>query len=143
MSPLRSSFGIPAVNSRLVLFDTSIVDVTDYCTDPVETLMKVQLGGGTDVGQALAYAGKQSRQSTAHHHVLITDFFEGAPLANLFATTKTIGRKRRGASRAGSVRDSDANPLFDRGTASRMASLGAHVGAMSAGRTGDVRGERK
>ena len=30
--------------------------MTDHCTDPVETLMKVQLGGGTDIGQALGYA---------------------------------------------------------------------------------------
>jgi len=38
---------------HLCIFDTSVVDLTNECVDPVETLMKVQLGGGTDIGQAL------------------------------------------------------------------------------------------
>src|SRR5262249_29875835 len=42
-------FGLKAVRTHLVLFDTSVVDVTDMCSDPVETIMKVQLGGGTDI----------------------------------------------------------------------------------------------
>ena len=83
-------FRHPSVNTRLVLFDINIVDVTDYCTDPVETLMKVQLGGGTDIGQALAYAESKVVNRRRTIIVLITDFFEGAPLANLFATTKRL-----------------------------------------------------
>ncbi|EMO23564.1 uncharacterized protein YehP [Leptospira santarosai str. HAI134] len=49
-------WGIETIQTRLILFDTEVVDVTDYCSDPVETLMKVQLGGGTDIGSALSYA---------------------------------------------------------------------------------------
>ena len=49
-------FGIKTLRTHLCLFDTNVVDVTDHCNDPVETIMKVQLGGGTDIGGALAYA---------------------------------------------------------------------------------------
>ena len=38
-------FGIKTLRTHLCLFDTNVVDVTDQCQDPVETIMKVQLGG--------------------------------------------------------------------------------------------------
>ena len=41
--------GLPGVDVKMVLFDTSIVDVSDRLTDPLETLLSVQLGGGTDI----------------------------------------------------------------------------------------------
>src|SRR5205085_11666202 len=48
--------GVPSLKTHLVLFDTNIVDVTDHACDPVEAIMKVQLGGGTDIGNAMHYA---------------------------------------------------------------------------------------
>ena len=45
-------FGIRGLKPHLILFDTNVVDVTADCSDPVETMMKVQLGGGTDIGGA-------------------------------------------------------------------------------------------
>jgi hypothetical protein len=44
-----------AVSTRMVVFDTSVVDLTDDLQDPVDLLFGVQLGGGTDVNRALAY----------------------------------------------------------------------------------------
>ncbi|WP_035642713.1 VWA domain-containing protein, partial [Bradyrhizobium sp. ORS 375] len=46
---------IPAIAMKLVVFDTSIIDLTEELADPVEVLFSVQLGGGTDINQALAY----------------------------------------------------------------------------------------
>src|SRR5262249_30031032 len=46
---------LPAVRTRLVVFDTSVVDLTDQLADPVELLFGVQLGGGTDIARALEY----------------------------------------------------------------------------------------
>jgi hypothetical protein len=40
-------WGLPALKTHLCIFDTQVVDLTDRITDPVEVLMKVQLGGGT------------------------------------------------------------------------------------------------
>lgn len=125
-------FGIPAIKTRLILFDTSIVDVTDYCTDPVETLMKVQLGGGTDIAQALVYAESRVENPRRTIVVLITDFFEGGPPGNLYAATKRLVES--GVTLLGlAALDGDANPHFDRDIARRMATLGAHVGAMTPG----------
>ncbi len=48
-------WGLPGMRTHLCIFDTNVVDLTEQVTDPVETLMKVQLGGGTDIGKAVAY----------------------------------------------------------------------------------------
>lgn len=45
--------------TRLVVFDTAVVDLTDQLDDPVDVLFGTQLGGGTDINRALAYC--QSR----------------------------------------------------------------------------------
>ncbi len=46
---------IPALRTHVVAFDTSVADLTEKMTDPVDVLMGVQLGGGTDINRALAY----------------------------------------------------------------------------------------
>ncbi|WP_309711920.1 VWA domain-containing protein [Armatimonas sp.] len=134
-------FGIPALKTRLILFDTSIVDVTDYCTDPVEILMKVQLGGGTDIGQALAYAESRVENPRRTIIVLITDFFEGADTRVLLGATKRLVES--GVHLLGlAALDANANPTYDRELAGRMANLGAHIGAMTPGELAEWVGEK-
>ena len=38
-----------------IYFDTEVVNLTGYVDDPVDVLMSVQLGGGTDIGKAMEY----------------------------------------------------------------------------------------
>ena len=69
--------GLPAVRVSLVTFDTSIVDLTDRVDDPMEVLMNVQLGGGTDITRALRYCETLVQSPTRTIVILVTDFFEG------------------------------------------------------------------
>ena len=46
---------LPTLQTRMVVFDTSVVDLSEQISDPVELLFGVQLGGGTDIDRALAY----------------------------------------------------------------------------------------
>ena len=125
-------FGLRAVKTHLCLFDTSVVDVTEDCVDPVETLMKVQLGGGTDIGQALAYAQGLVENPRRTLVILITDFYEGAPVHRLLSVTRQLVES--GVTLLGlAALDQQAEPNYDRGLAERMVALGAHVGAMTPG----------
>jgi len=45
---------IPALRTRLAVFDTVVADLTEDLADPVDVLFGIQLGGGTDINQALA-----------------------------------------------------------------------------------------
>lgn len=125
-------WGMRAVKTRLVLFDTNFVDVTEECQDPVETLMKVQLGGGTNIGKALAYAADMIQNPRKSIVILITDFFEGAPVERLLTTTHSLvgsGVKVLGLA----ALDENAEPAYDRNLAQKMVDLGAEVGAMTPG----------
>lgn len=125
-------FGIKSLRTHLVIFDTSVVDLTADCSDPVETLMKVQLGGGTDIGQALAYAGSLVENPRRTIIVLVTDFYEGAPVQRLFNETKRLCES--GVTLLGlAALDEQADPNYDREVAGRMVALGAHVAAMTPG----------
>ncbi|WP_278716727.1 VWA domain-containing protein [Bacteroides caecimuris] len=68
---------IPAVSTRMVVFDTAVVDLTDDLQDPVDLLFGVQLGGGTDIAQALTYCQGIVTRPQDTVLVLVTDLYEG------------------------------------------------------------------
>ncbi|MGZ2744285.1 VWA domain-containing protein [Burkholderia stagnalis] len=66
-----------AVRTRMVVFDTNVVDLTDEAGDPVDLLFGVQLGGGTDINRALGYCQQVIDRPEQTILVLITDLYEG------------------------------------------------------------------
>ena len=77
-----SVFGVimasmPALSTRLICFDTSVVDWTDHMSDPVDILWGVQLGGGTDINQAVTYGQSLVHRPDDTIMVVITDLEEG------------------------------------------------------------------
>lgn len=68
---------IRSVKTNLVVFDTSVVDLTDQLSDPVDLLFAAQLGGGTDIAKALDYSKSLIQRPPETILVLISDLFEG------------------------------------------------------------------
>jgi Mg-chelatase subunit ChlD len=68
---------IKSVKTRMVVFDTQVVDLTDEIEDPVDVLFGVQLGGGTDINRAIAYCQDHITKPTDTVFVLISDLYEG------------------------------------------------------------------
>jgi Mg-chelatase subunit ChlD len=68
---------VKAVSTRMVVFDTSVVDLTEDLQDPVDLLFGVRLGGGTDINRALGYCQQIITRPTQTILVLITDLYEG------------------------------------------------------------------
>jgi Mg-chelatase subunit ChlD len=125
-------FGLKTLKTHLVIFDTAVVDVTADCVDPVETLMKVQLGGGTDIGNAMSYAESLVENPRRTIVVLITDFYEGRDPRNLLTISKRMIES--GVTLLGlAALDENANPTYNKELASRLVQMGAHVGAMTPG----------
>ena len=56
--------GMRSLRTRLVVFDTNVVDLTAELDDPVDILFATQLGGGTDINQAVAYCPRSSKGRT-------------------------------------------------------------------------------
>ncbi|HYV90180.1 MAG TPA: VWA domain-containing protein [Chitinophagales bacterium] len=81
---------IPAIQTRMVVFDTSVVDLTDELSDPVELLFGVQLGGGTDINRALTYCQQIIRKPLDTVLVLITDLYEGGNADEMLKRAATL-----------------------------------------------------
>jgi uncharacterized protein with von Willebrand factor type A (vWA) domain len=82
---------LQVLETHLVVFDTSIVDLTPYLSgDPVELLFSLQLGGGTDIAQAVAYGASLVNRPEKCIFVLITDLFEGGDEAALLTRLRTL-----------------------------------------------------
>lgn len=81
---------LPVIATRLVCFDTAIVDLTEKLADPVDVLFGVQLGGGTDIAAALAYCEAQITQPSKTHLVLITDLYEGGNATAMLARVAAL-----------------------------------------------------
>jgi len=82
---------LQVLETHLVVFDTSIVDLTPYLSgDPVELLFSLQLGGGTDIAQAVAYGANLVKRPEKCIFVLITDLYEGGDEAALLARLRAL-----------------------------------------------------
>lgn len=128
--------GLSTLKTRLVLFDTRIVDLGDALQDPVETLLGVQLGGGTDIAAAMVYAGKQLQQPSRSLVVLISDFYEGGDEDDLLrevARMAACGVRLLGLA----ALDREAKPEYDHRMSRALVEAGMPVAAMTPDRLAD------
>ncbi len=125
-------WGLPGIRTHLIAFDTAVVDLTSDVTDPVELLMKVQLGGGTDIQGAVGYATGLIEHPQRAIVVLISDFYEGASQALLVHRVKALTSQRTLVLGLAAL-DASADPAYDRDMARRLVEAGAEVGAMTPG----------
>lgn len=123
---------LPGIRTHLVAFDTAVVDLTRDCDDACELLMKVQLGGGTDIGGALRYAAGLIAAPERAIVVLVSDFYEGASEAALVAQVRALSGQRTRVLGLAAL-DSEARPAYDRAMAQRLVAAGAEIGAMTPG----------
>lgn len=125
-------WGLPGIKTHLIAFDTEVVDLTEDVTDPVELLMKVQLGGGTFIDRAVTYAAQLVEAPRRAIVVLITDFYEGGSPERLVREVAAL--TAQGTQVLGlAALDESATPAYDRDLAGRLVKVGAHVGAMTPG----------
>lgn len=114
---------LPAVQTRIVVFDTVVVDLTDEAQDPVDLLFGTQLGGGTDINRALAYCQGLVQQPQETILVLISDLYEGGDAPEML---------KRIAALVGSgvefiallALNDDGAPVYDHQIAEALASFG-------------------
>jgi Mg-chelatase subunit ChlD len=117
---------LPVVKTKLVCFDTVILDLTEELADPVEVLFGVQLGGGTDINQAVAYCADKIERPGKAHFVLITDLYEGGNAEEMLTRlARLIGA---GVNVIVLLALSDAGrPAYNPNLSARVAALGAPV----------------
>ena len=122
--------GLPLINVSLVVFDTSVVDLSAHIEDPVELLMSVQLGGGTNIGQAMRYCEQLMDDPHRTILVLVSDFCEGGEPSRMLASSRRF--REAGARLLGlAALDENANPSYDRRMAEALAAEGMDIAALT------------
>jgi Mg-chelatase subunit ChlD len=121
---------LPSVDVKLIVFDTSVVDLSSEAHDPVEVLMSVQLGGGTNIAGAVNYCEGLVSQPTRTIFVLLSDFEEGGSVSQLLAAVRRMASSRVTMLGLGALSD-DAVPAYDRRMAERLSECGMKIAALT------------
>lgn len=115
---------LPATDTRVVAFDTEVVDLTAECgDDPVDMLFGTQLGGGTDINKSVAYCEQFISDPGKTLFFLITDLYEGGNEAQL---VRRLGEMAESGVRVIcllALADGGV-PMFDERLAKKLATLG-------------------
>lgn len=131
---------LPGIRTSLVLFDTNVVDLSDQVGSPVDVLLKVQLGGGTDITKALIYANDLVAEPRRSIVVLITDFFEGRDEDDLIGQVRGMadaGVRMIGLGALGY----DARPEYNKSTAGKCRKVGMDILVCTPERLAEAMGE--
>jgi Mg-chelatase subunit ChlD len=112
-----------AVSTRMVVFDTAVVDLTDELDDPVDLLFGTQLGGGTDIDRALGYCQTLVKRPSDTILVLITDLFEGGNANSMLQRAAALKASGVNVVCLLALNDRGA-PVYDARHAAAFASLG-------------------
>ncbi|MBB5958819.1 Mg-chelatase subunit ChlD [Saccharothrix tamanrassetensis] len=126
-----------AIDTRLVVFDTEVVDLTDDLKDPVDLLFSTQLGGGTDINRAVAYGQSLVRRPTDTVMVLISDLFEGGVARELERRVRELVQSGVTVVVLLALSDS-GTPAYDHELAAKLSDLGAPAFACTPDRFPDL-----
>lgn len=131
---------LPGIKTSLVLFDTNVVDLSDQLGSPVDVLLKINLGGGTDITKALMYASDLVKEPRRSIVVTITDFFEGRDEQDLVDQVRTMsdsGVRMIGLGALGY----DARPEYNKATAGKCRKAGMDILVCTPERLAEAMGE--
>ena len=121
---------LPYLSIKLIIFDTSIVDLSDYVKDPIDVLFKVQLGGGTDIVKALEYAKKITTIPEKTIVLLISDLYDSNDYKYMYKSAKDIIEARSKLFVLPAL-DYNADSSYDKNAAKQLARIGAKVAAIT------------
>lgn len=131
---------LPALRTSLVAFDTAVTDLTPVLHDPVDVLFGVQLGGGTDIAEALGYCRRLVTRPDDTVLVLISDLFEGGNPELMRTRVAQLVRSGVHVLCLLALSD-DGAPVHDEVAAADLVALGATVMACTPDRFPDVLAE--
>ena len=114
---------LPAVATKLVVFDTAVVDLTEKLDDPVDVLFGVQLGGGTDINGAVGYCQGIISEPRNSILVLISDLYEGGVESGLLRRANELVESGVQFITLLALSDEGA-PAYDADLAAKLAALG-------------------
>ena len=125
------------LRTSVVAFDTSVVDLTGQLSDPVDVLFGTQLGGGTDINQAVAYCQQLITCPASTIFILISDLFEGGDRDEMLRRIADMTAAGVQVIALLALSD-DGAPGYDHENAAALAALGVTAFACTPDAFGDL-----
>lgn len=113
---------LPALKTHMVLFDTSVVDMTAELSDPVELLFGTQLGGGTNINRAMAYCEQLVVRPQDTVLVLVSDLYEGGNASEMLERVERMVKNGVQMVALLALND-EGTPSFSRDVAAKLSDL--------------------
>jgi Mg-chelatase subunit ChlD len=114
---------VRSLRTSVVAFDTSVADLTDQLSDPVDVLFGTQLGGGTDIDQAVAYCQQLITRPASTILILVSDLYEGGDRDAMLRRVADLTAAGTQVIALLALSD-DGAPGYDRENAAALAGLG-------------------
>lgn len=130
---------LPVVETNLIFFSTEVVDMSDRLADPVDVIFGAQLGGGTDIAQAVTYASSLVTEPDKTIFLLISDLYEGGISARLLTQLSQLKESKVKVVCLLALTDSGA-PAFNRSLAVQIRDFGIPAFACTPRKLVDVMG---
>lgn len=121
---------LPYLSIKLIIFDISVVDLSEHIKEPIDILFKVQLGGGTNIAQALEYAKKITFAPDKTIVLLISDLFDSNNYKLMYKNANDIIESGSKLIILTAL-DYNANSIYDKEAARYFSKIGAKVGALT------------
>lgn len=121
---------LPYLSIKLVIFDISVVDLSEHIKEPIDILFKIQLGGGTNIAQALEYAKKITFAPDKTIVLLISDLFDSNDYKLMYKNANDIIESGSKLIILTAL-DYNANSIYDKEAARYFSKIGAKVGALT------------
>lgn len=129
-----------SLKTRVVAFDTNIVDLTEKCDDPVDLLYGFQLGGGTDIDKSVKYCQQFIENPRKTLFFLISDLEEGGNRAAFVRRMEEI--KASGVTLVCLLALADhGKPYYDEHMAQKLSGMGIPCFACSPQKLPDLLGQ--
>ena len=114
---------LPVVSTKLVCYDTTVVDLTDQLADPVDMLFGIQLGGGNDDDPALAYSANLIERPSKAHFIWISDLYVGGEANSMLQRLAALVRSGVNVIVLLALTD-QGRPSYNHAMAAQVAALG-------------------
>jgi Mg-chelatase subunit ChlD len=128
---------IRSLRTSVVAFGTSVVDLTEQLSDPVDVLFGIQLGGGTDINRALAYCQRLITRPASTILILVSDLFEGGNRSEMLRRVADMTAAGTRVIALLALSD-DGAPSYDHELAAALAELGVPAFACTPDSFGDL-----
>lgn len=115
---------MPALDTKVVAFDTEVVDLSEACAnDPVDLLFGIQLGGGTDINKSISYCEQFIAEPNKTLFILVSDLYEGGNQAEMI---RRLGEMKQAGVKALCLLalSDDGAPAYDDNVAKKLSKLG-------------------